>query len=141
MGVSGLVLVMKPSLALRLSLMRNTLGGRDFPDINMGGGSLEGIPVVVSENIADGGSSPPTNLIIAINTPEILLADDGQVSVDISREASLQMDTAPDSPATASTVTVSLWQHNMVAIRAERGLNWVRRRATAVQYIEGGLYQ
>jgi len=140
MGMAGLVLVMKPSLAVRLSLMRNTLGGRDFPDINMGGGSLEGIPVVVSENIADGGSSPPTNLIIAINTPEILLADDGAVSVDISREASLQMDTAPDSPAVAGTVTVSLWQHNMVALRAERGLNWVRRRDSAVQYIHGALY-
>ncbi len=119
--------------------MRTTLGAREFDGMGPDGGWLEGIPVVVSENIVSSGS-PTGGIVVAINAPEVLLADDGAVSVDISREASIQMDGAPDSPPSASTVTVSLWQHNMVGIRAERGINWAKRRATAVQYIEGANY-
>jgi len=69
-----------------------------------------------------------------------MLADDGGVEIDISREASLQMESAPDSPATASTVLVSLWQHNMVAIRAERFINWKKSRDGAVQFIQNAKY-
>lgn len=139
MSMAGLVLVMTSQMAIRISLMRTTLGTREFEGLTPNGGTLEGIPVIVSENIVSDGS-PTGGLIVAINAPEVLLADDGAVSVDISREASLQMDGAPDSPVSASTVTVSLWQHNMVGIRAERGINWVKRRDTAVQYIEGAAY-
>lgn len=138
-NLSGLVLVMTSQMAIRFSLMRNTLGNQEFPGLGPSGGTLEGIPVVVSENIVSTGS-PAGQLIIAINAPEVLLADDGSVAIDISREASLQMESAPDSPPSATTVTVSLWQHNMVGIRAERGINWMKRRAGAVQYIEGANY-
>lgn len=140
MSVSGLVLVMTSVMAMRLSLMRNALDQKEFPDINMAGGTLEGIPVIVSENIVAANGSPGDGgLIVALNAPEILLAEEG-VSVDVSREASLQMETTPDSPATASTVLVSLWQHNMVGIRAERYITWLKRRAGAVQYINGANY-
>ena len=60
------------------------------------------------------------------------MADDGQVTIDASREASLQMECAPDSPPTGSTVLISLWQQNAVAIKAERFINWRLRRANAV---------
>jgi hypothetical protein len=49
------------------------------------------------------------------------------VQIDVSREATLQMDSAPDSPPTASTVMYSLFQNNGVAIRAERYINWAKR--------------
>jgi len=62
------------------------------------------------------------------------------VNVDVSREASLQMDSAPDSPNTASTVLVSLWQRNMVAIKAERFITWKKGRDAAVQYISNAKY-
>jgi HK97 family phage major capsid protein len=139
MSVSGLVLVMTSQQAIRISLMRTALGTKEFDGITPAGGSLEGIPVVTSENIVSSGS-PAGGIIVAINAPEILLADDGAVQVDMSREASLQMDSAPDSPPTASTIMVSLWQRNMVALRAERMINWMRRRDGAVQYIEGAAY-
>jgi len=71
---------------------------------------------------------------------EILLADDGQVVVDASNQASVNMDSAPDSPPTASTNMVSLWQMNMTGIRAERWINWLKRRSTAVQYIQNAKY-
>lgn len=141
MGVAGLVLVTTSTMAMRLSLMRNTLGQREFPDITVNGGFLEGVPVVTSENIVSPTGSPADGtLIIAINANEVMLADEGGIEIDVSREASLQMDSAPDSPETASTVTVNLWQHNMVAFKAERFITWAKRRTQAVQLISGAAY-
>jgi hypothetical protein len=78
--------------------------------------------------------------MILVLANEILLADDGTVTIDASREASLQMDSAPDSPPSATTVLVSLWQNNMIGIKAERFINWQRRRAQAVAWIDGAKY-
>jgi hypothetical protein len=69
-----------------------------------------------------------------------MLADDGEVLLDASNQASLEMDSAPTSPPTASTVLVSLWQHNMVGLRAERYINWTKRRPGAVQFIDSAAY-
>lgn len=123
------VWIMSATNALGLSLMKNALGQRAFPDVNMAGGTFYGMPVVVSEAVG--------NIVILANAQDILLADDGQVSIDASREASLQMDSAPDNPATATTVMVSLWQNNLLAIRAERYVNWLKARAASVQYLSG----
>lgn len=123
------VWIMSATNALGLSLMKNALGQRAFPDVNMNGGTFYGMPVVVSEAVG--------NIVVLANAQDILLADDGQVSVDSSREASLQMDNAPANPADATTVLVSLWQHNLLAIRAERYINWVKARAASVQYLSG----
>jgi len=138
---AGAVWVMTQQTALSISLMTNSLGQPEFPGITMNGGTFVGLPVVTSENIPAAGGSPTDGFpIILMKTDEILLADDGQVTIDASREASLQMDTAPDSPPTASTTLVSLWQHNMVAIKAERFINWKVRRTDAVGYIQGARY-
>jgi HK97 family phage major capsid protein len=140
-SLGSLVLIMTSVQALRISLMRNTLGQTAFPGITVNGGTLEGIPVITSENIvATGGSPADGGLIVAVNAREILLADDGGVSIDVSTEASIQMDSAPDSPATASVITVSAFQYNMVFIRAERYITWKKRRSTAVQFIQNAHY-
>ena len=47
------------------------------------------------------------------------------------------MDDSPDNPTTATTVLVSLWQRNLVGIRAERYVNWVKARPASVQYLSG----
>jgi hypothetical protein len=121
--------------------MTNSLGQKEFPGLTMNGGELLGIPVITSENIPSTGGSPTDgDPIIVLSAPDILLADDGQVSIDASQEASLQMDTAPDSPATASTTFISLWQQNQIGIRAERYINWAKRRTTAVAYISNAKY-
>jgi HK97 family phage major capsid protein/HK97 family phage prohead protease len=129
-STDGLVLVMRSSLALGIGMSRNAMGIKEFPDMTKDGGMLEGIPVIASQNV-------PTGLIIAINAPMILMADDGGVEFDVSTEASLQMDSAPDAPVSATTVMVSLWQANMVGIRAERFITWLKARAGSVQYISG----
>jgi HK97 family phage major capsid protein len=137
MNVASLVLIMPNTLALMLSLMRNAQGVREFPDITVNGGTLEGIPVVASQYAVFG--SPTGSLVIALNASELFLADDGNVTVSASREASLEMDDAPSSrsssPVTESTL-VSMFQTNSVALRAERSINWALRRTEAVQYME-----
>ena len=51
----------------------------------------------MSGNVAlTGGKSN----IVLVEQAQILLADDGQVTVDTSTEASLQMDCAPATPPT-----------------------------------------
>lgn len=137
----GIVVIMKQETALSLSLMETSLGNPQFPGLNMNGGVFLGLPAVTSENIPYTEDSPQEGApIIFAKAPDILLADDGQVMIDVSREASIQMNDAPDNPASASTVLTSLWQHNMVGIRAERMINWVKRRSAAVQYISAAKY-
>jgi HK97 family phage prohead protease len=141
LSLASAVWIMTQTVAMRISLLQNSFGQMMFPGVTATGGTLLGLPVVVSENIPSTTGSPTEGYpIILAKADDILLADDGQVTIDASREASVQMETAPDSPATASTTLVSLWQHNMIAIKAERWINWVKRRSTAVSYLSNAVY-
>lgn len=148
MSLAGAVWIMTETQALGLSLMLNPLGQPEFPGMtSIGGGTLMGLPVITSENIPAQAAvtGPPAipagSRIILAKASEILLADDGQTMLDASTEASLQMDSAPTDPPAAATVFMSLWQMNMVGIRAERYINWGKRRPGAVQYITGAAYR
>jgi HK97 family phage major capsid protein len=116
-----------PSIAIGLSMALNVVGQPAFPGSTPTGGTLVGFPVVVSNSV-------PSGLLIFVIANEIFLADDGDVTIDASQEASLQLDSAPATPP-LSTALVSLWQQNLVGVRAERYINWAKRRAAAVQYI------
>lgn len=149
MSLSGAVWIMTETQALAIAMMLNPLGQPEFPGLSINGGTAGtffGIPVILSENIPAQSevTGPPAipagSRIILAKASEIMLADDGQVMLDASNQASLQMDSAPTNPPTATTVMVSLWQMNMVGIRAERFINWTKRRAGAVQYITGAAY-
>ena len=129
------VYMMSATTALALSLMQNALGQAAFPGITMQGGTLLGVPVIVSEYLAnDGGSSG--GIVVLANASDIYFADEGGFMLDMSREASVQMDDAPDNPTTASTVLVSLWQRNLVGFRAERTVSWARRRSGSVSWLD-----
>jgi HK97 family phage major capsid protein len=120
------VLLMSESNAAALSAALNPLGQPLFAALNITGGSALGIPVITSQAV---GSN-----VILLHSPSILFADEGGVSIDVSREASLQMDSAPMNPPDATIVMTSLWQSNRVGIRAERTINWKKARAGCVQY-------
>lgn len=126
------VWIMSPIIALSLSLMTNPLGQYEFSTVNMNGGTLFGMPIIVSNYV-------PAGTVILVNASDIFLADDGGVSVDASREVSLQMDNAPtgNSGTPTGTSLVSMWQTNSLAIRAERYINWGKRRTSAVAMITG----
>lgn len=145
LSLEGAVWIMPATQALGMSMMLNPLGQPEFPGLNASGGTFFGLPVILSENVpANAGSGSPLTgdgaRILLVKASEILLADDGQTLLDVSREASLQMNDAPDNPASASTVLTSLWQHNLVGIRAERFINWTKRRAGAAQWIDSANY-
>lgn len=129
------VWIMAASTALSLSLMRNPLGQKEFPDITLLGGTLEGLPVIVSEympTVTAGG------YVELVNARDVWVADEDGIAIDMSREASLQMDNAPGTQNAltgAGTSLVSMWQTNAVAFRAERFINWVKGRSTAVAVI------
>lgn len=133
------VWIMSASTALCLSLMQNALGQDEFPEITMMGGTFMGLPVITSEYVQPDSDGA---FIYLVNTTDIYLSDDGQVVLDASREASLQMDDSPtnDSDTPTPTTMVSMFQTNSVAIRAERFINWSKRRASAVAVLSGVNY-
>jgi len=146
---SGGVWIMTPTQALAISLMLNALGQPVFSGpgntIDMNGGRFFGLPVVTSQSAIQIGSpvAGEGQMIILLNAPEIMLADDGAVTIDASGEASLEMLDNPTNQSTASPVAtsqVSMFQTNSVALRATRFINWAKRRAIAAQYIKDAAY-
>ena len=139
--LSSAVWIMHPSTALALSMMTNaTTGLREFPGVDfVTGGTFEGLPVIVSTSVP-GSAGAGYDVILAVQN-EILLAEGG-LSIDASREASLEMNDAPTNNSVTPTATtlVSLWQSGSVAIKAIRGITWVRRRPTAVYRISACKY-
>lgn len=132
---SNLVILMSATTAMGLSLMVNALGQTEFPTLSMNGGTLFGRPVVVSETVAD--------RIIVANASDLLVADDGGFSIDVSDQAAVQMSSTPvtgaESPAETPVIR-SFWQDNLVGLRVERYITWKRARTSAVQWIDNVTY-
>lgn len=126
-SVNGLAIVLSAANALALSFRTHSDGSPEFPGIGVDGGSYKGITFITSNTA---GAT-----VVAMQPQLILFADDGGVTIDASREASLQMDSAPMSPADATTVYVSMFQSNTVALRAERFITWKRVGVNAVKYL------
>lgn len=127
-----------PAVARQLSMSREALGTRAFPGMSMTGGEIDGVPVRVSQYLANNGGSGGAPFIL-VDEAEIYLADDGSVTLDASDVASIQMDDAPshDSGTPTAAQLVSMWQTNSIAFRAERFIWWGARRSGAVQWIDG----
>lgn len=135
--MEGAVWVMTPDTALSLSMIRTT-GGENFayPDINMNGGTWFGMPVITSNSVPHSTSAGA--IVALVKQSEVFLADDGQIAIDVSTEASLEMDGAPSGSSVTPTAAqlVSMFQTNSMAIRCERVINWSRRRTYGVGYID-----
>jgi len=125
-SVEGCVLIMSQTNAAVLASALNPLGQPLFPLLSPTGGSAMGIQVITSQSAG--------NNVILVQPTTVLYADDGGVTIDASVEASVQMDTVLDSPPLATTILTSLWQNNLVGLRAERYVNWKRARAAGVQW-------
>jgi HK97 family phage major capsid protein len=130
------VFIMSSMTALALSMRKNPLGQREYPELSLTGGTFQGLPVIVTEYVPTDSTG---SLLILANASDIYLGDEGGFAVDMSDQASLEM---ADNPAHNSTTPtpaqlVSLWQTNSVGFRAEREINWAKRRAQAVAYVSG----
>jgi HK97 family phage major capsid protein len=129
------VLLISATTAMNLALMRNALGQREFPDISVKGGTIDGIPTVVSESVG--------TRVALVNASDILVADDGIINIDISEQATIEMSTTPlngeESPID-NAVFKSLWQNNLVGLRVETFMTWKRARNSSVAWVDGVAY-
>jgi len=134
-GLQSPYWIMNPANASYLSLVRTSQDLFAFRDeMSSGTPKLLGIPVLTSTLV-------PKTMIFLVDAAQLMVADEGGINIDASREACLQMDTVPTTPPTAPLV--SLWQQNMVAIKAERFIYWMIGNAvgdglaeiTAVAYV------
>ena len=128
------VLIMPTDVAIAAAMMTNALGQPEFGSINMSGanatGTLVGFPVIVSDHLND--------VVVLVNASDIYEGGEGSVTVDMSREASLEMKSAgltQDATLGTGASLVSLWQNNLVGLRGEIEINWARRRTSAVAYL------
>lgn len=124
-NLSGAVFIMGSKLAYALAMMF-TLGNREFPNIELSGGKLAGIPTIVSDYVPDG-------IVALVSAPDILYADNGDVELAMSTEASLRMSDSSE----ANAEMVSMWQNNLVAFRAEKRVSWMRSPRECVEYLTG----
>jgi hypothetical protein len=136
-NTGGLTWVMRPQLAMQIRMLRNSLGIREYPEINMGGGTLEGLPVVTGDNVGAGD-------LILMKPSDIWKIGDGGIQVSISRDAMIEQNDAPvgatDTPVSAAVKFNSMFQTESTAIKVVRSINFQKRRASAVAYIGNATY-
>lgn len=125
--------VMRPSTAAYLGTLRGSGGAAAYAGMSARGGALLGVPVIVTSALPDFGS-PQEGYIGLVDAAGVALADDNEAAISFSEHAALEMQDAPSGGAQA---LVSLWQNSLVALRAERIINWVRRRGDAATFISG----
>lgn len=130
-----------PAVARFLASLRDSLGNKYFPGTTNAGGDLDGVPIRTSQYLANTGGSGGAPFIL-VDENEIYLADDGNVTIDVSQEATIEMSDTPVGSSNATVTSngspfVSMFQTNSMAIRAERFIWWGKRRSAAVQWIDG----
>ncbi|WP_313818686.1 phage major capsid protein [Cupriavidus sp.] len=127
----GLYWIMSSRTRIALENLRTSQDELAYPTLSTTG-MLKGLAVVDSNSVPL--AADDTTFIALIAPGEILLADDGGVTLDASREASIAM--SDDGTGTL----VSLWQNNLVGLRAERYIHWMRRRDGGVVVLSGIAY-
>lgn len=104
--------------------------------INLAGeSSFMGLPLVASDSAPADSSG---GLIGIIDQDRIVLAGATEASLEVSREASIQMLDNPTNNSVTPTATtmVSLWQTNSVGLLAKITVNW-RAAPNSAAYLVG----
>ena len=70
-----------------------------------------------------------------VDAEGILYSDSGQLEISASDKATVEMNNVPTSPPTASTILLSCWHTNTVAIKALRYASWQRAATGSVAYM------
>lgn len=124
LSLTGAHYIMSATRASAMGRLRDALGNPYYRGMANGPSekTLDGLDVIESENAND--------VIALVKPSELYLADDGEVEVAFSDQATINMGTD------AEQVLVNLWQKNMTAIRAERHITWAKRRIAAAAYID-----
>ena len=116
---SKLYFILRPEDAAQLAVFQAVLGGVAFPGVGVNGGSISNITITVSTGLADGTA-------LLVDASQLLTAAE-PVRLDSSAHAMVALDSGAPSTMT------SLWQKDMLGLRAERLLAVHALRSTAVQ--------
>ncbi|UYZ80374.1 phage major capsid protein [Moraxella bovis] len=122
LSLTGAHYIMSETRASEWAELTNPLGAPVFTGLQAPTGekTLNGLPVIESESAS--------NIVELVKPSEFYLADEGQVEVSYSTEATITM---------PNKTLVHLFQENKEAIRAERFITWAKRRpmaAAAIKY-------
>jgi HK97 family phage major capsid protein len=126
---SKLFLIVGRTIAEALAVLQTTTGATAFENATVNGGSIGGITIVVADEATAGE-------MILVDASQLAVAQEG-FKLDTSNQATISLNTAPDSPQTLTTSYTSLWQANMSAIRAERYVGLVLTRSDCAAKITG----
>ena len=127
---SKLFIITTPLICKMWSMLTDQKGVSAFPDLTPTGGSINGITVLVSDAALAGN-------VILVDASGVAGAS-GDLTLSELREGSVQLDTSPDSPPSASTNFISLWQNNLTAVVVERFFVGTRLRSDAVAVCSNG---
>ena len=131
-NASGLVYVMNPARAKAISLLRNALGQKEFPDLGATGGMLDGDTVVTGDNINEAH-------VILMKPSDIWKIGGGGIEVSFSRDATIEQADDPTGETKEGTAMsknlTSMFQTESTAIKVVRSINFAKRRASAVAYV------
>lgn len=101
-------------------------------------GTLLGIPVVSSTSVPTNlGLGTDESFITLMDASEQLFAQDDAIDISMSDQASLMLS---DAPLPGTTELTSLWQQNLIGMKSEQYIHWLRRRDGAVTTITGVTY-
>jgi hypothetical protein len=124
---SKLFLITTAAICKSWSMLTDSKGVSAFPNLTPLGGEINGIRVLVSDGCTAG---------------QVVLVDASKVAIGATdfelqeyRDGNLQFDSSPDSPPSASTNFVSLWQMNEIAIAVERWFVAVRTSTDCVAVV------
>jgi HK97 family phage major capsid protein len=121
------------TIAKALAFLPDSAGAAAFPTMTPTGGTIGGVPVIACDEVTAGE-------IILVDAAQVAAGSLGTLVLDSSTQTSLQLDTAPDSPTTASTNIVSLYQSDNIALKAERWIGAKLLRTAGAAKITGAAF-
>lgn len=130
--------VTDPITAAKLALARDAGGSFMFPDASPRGGSVIGMPLIVSRSSPRDSSGGQLALI---DGSGIVAGIEG-VRMAVSDQATIEMldDPTNDSTTPTATTMVSMWETNSILVLVEIAANWRVVRDGAVSLVTGADY-
>jgi HK97 family phage major capsid protein len=110
-----------PTNCAELAQKRTTGGNLAYAGVTVHGGVLYGLPLYAT-------ASSPSHGLTLVDGGEILVADEGETSVQVSDAAMIEQDSAPNG----SSTLISLFSSDSLGLKIVRTVNWQMRRPFVV---------
>lgn len=119
--LSTAVIVADSRTAAQIATEAATLGGCSIDLTGATQSRLFGLPAYFSDSVARDSNG---GFLGIFDADRLEVAGFRAAELGTSTEAMIEMDTEPDNPTTASSVMTSLWQQNLIGLRATIAVNW-----------------